>query len=120
MENFEQFWEKFKSEFNNGRRCNVNDFIEGLTVDHDEYFYGTDFFVGDCTDERPTWNGVAIEFVEQDGGGEGGAEDCYTVLKVLDGYIKIEYSYHSYSGFNFDYATVKPVKPVERMVTFYE
>ncbi len=61
-----------------------------------------------------------VTFIEQEGGGEGGAEYCYAVIKVDDVFYKVEYSYASYDGYNWDYATASEVKPVERMVVFYE
>lgn len=61
-----------------------------------------------------------VEFIEQEGGGEGGGEYCYTVFKIKDTLYKVEYSYYSHEGFNFDYMDFKEVKPVQRMVTFYE
>ena len=65
-------------------------------------------------------NGVSLKHLEQDGGGEGGSEDCYTVVQFGDKYYKIAYSYYSHDGFDYSYADVYEVTPVERLVTFYE
>lgn len=59
-------------------------------------------------------------FIDQDGGGEGGSEDCETVFKRGNKHYKVLFSYSSWEGYNFDFATAKLVEPVERMVTFYE
>lgn len=69
-------------------------------------------------------NGVT-EVVHQQGGGEGGGEDCEVVHKILvgelkDQFVRIDYNYYSHHGVEFDYAQVRMAKPVERMVTFYE
>ena len=63
---------------------------------------------------------IAVEFIEQDGGGEGGGEHCETVVKIGATYYKIVYSYYSYDGYNYEGADVYEVVPVERLVTFYE
>lgn len=63
---------------------------------------------------------IPVEFIEQDGGGEGGGEHCETVVKIGTTYYKIVYSYYSYDGYNYDGADVYEVVPVERLVTFYE
>lgn len=62
------------------------------------------------------------EHIEQDGGGEGGAEDCYGVFKLNGVYYSVSYSYYSYNGYDYDYitSTVTIVHPVQRLVTFYE
>lgn len=44
---------------------------------------------------------IDITLIEQDGGGEGGSEYCYSVLKIGDKFFKIDYSYQSHSGFSF-------------------
>jgi hypothetical protein len=61
-----------------------------------------------------------VEFIEQDGGGEGGGEDCYSVIKVDGQFYKFEYSYASYEGYTFDHLEPQLVSPVQRLVTFYE
>lgn len=93
------------------------DRIEQLFIDafgEDEEFYFPEILHGEFE------NFAAVEFIKQDGGGEGGTEDCYTVLLVEGKYYKVFYSYASYDGFYYDYASVREVKPVDRMVTFYE
>lgn len=88
---------------------------EGKEVD--DYNYQFDEFVmhGDYGVE-----GVGIEHIEQDGGGEGGGEDCYSVIKVDDVFYKFEYDYRSYEGYTFDDPEPQVVSPVQRLVTFYE
>ena len=61
-----------------------------------------------------------FEFVEQEGGGEGGAEYCYTVFKWKGDFYKIIYSYSSYGGYDYDYSQIYRVTPKEKTVTVYE
>lgn len=61
-----------------------------------------------------------IEFLEQDGGGEGGKESCYTVFK-LDGVCYMAtYSYYSHHGFDYLSRDFTIVEPVEKTITVYE
>lgn len=60
------------------------------------------------------------EHIEQDGGGEGGAEYCKTIFKWKDEFYKVTYSYASYQGFDFDYASWYKVSPKEKTITVYE
>lgn len=73
---------------------------------------------------RNLFTGVTYSCVDSHGGNEGEGEYCHRVFKFsLDSTDQVEYvkfygSYYSYdgiyySGYNF-------VKPVDRMVTFYE
>lgn len=61
-----------------------------------------------------------VEFIEQEGGGEGGAEDCYTVIKLDGVFYKILYYYYSHHGFDTEYAEVMVVTPKEKLITVYE
>jgi hypothetical protein len=63
-----------------------------------------------------------VEFIESHGGGEGGGEYCYGIIKIDGLYFKAEWSYYSYSGCEYDYIkdTVKQVFPVQKMVTLYK
>lgn len=58
----------------------------------------------------------------QDGGGEGGAEDCYGVFQIGDKIFKAEYFYQSYNGHQIDNIqnTVREVAPKERTIIVYE
>lgn len=69
----------------------------------------------DYFDENPR-----VEVMQQEGGGEGGAENCFTVLHVDDDYYKVFYNYYSHEGFCFDYAEVHLVSPKEKTITVYE
>lgn len=62
------------------------------------------------------------ELLETDGGGEGGTEYCYGVIKLGDEHYKAEWAYYSYSGCEYDNIenTVKLVTPKEKTVTVYE
>ena len=61
-----------------------------------------------------------LEFVDEDGGGEGGAEDCYTVFKWKGDFYKITYNYYSYHGYEFDCSEIYRVTPKEKTITVYE
>jgi len=61
-----------------------------------------------------------FENIEQEGGGEGGGEYCFFVFKWKDVYYKLEYSYRSYDGYDFDDAEMYIVTPTEKTVTVYE
>lgn len=66
--------------------------------------------------------GDVIEVLKYEGGGEGGAQNCYTILKIGEQFFKVEYQYFSYNGFDLDadYADLYEVFPVEKLVTVYE
>lgn len=94
------------------------------------------FFQGeanDIYDECRYWDGVeefneilqshGINFEQKEHfGGEGQGDDYYSVYRFFTNtdecYIKFSGWYQSYSG--SDYSEFFVVKPVERMVTFYE
>lgn len=94
------------------------------------------FFEGEASDvydDGRYWDGVAEfnEILQSHGinferkeqfGGEGEGEDYYSVYSFFTNtdecYIKFSGWYQSYSG--SDYSEFFVVKPVERMVTFYE
>lgn len=75
-----------------------------------------DYLYKETEDSDP----IPIKHIEQEGGGEGGGEYCYAVIQVGEKFYKIEYSYYSYSGYDYDYADVLEAVPTQRMVTFYE
>lgn len=51
-------------------------------------------------DERVDEN-TDINVIEQEGGGEGGAESCHSIIEYLGVFYKMDYSYYSYDGFRF-------------------
>lgn len=61
-----------------------------------------------------------VEHIGQEGGGEGGSEYCYAVIKVGDKFYKIEYSYYSHQGYDTDDAELVEVFPKQKTVTVYE
>ena len=63
---------------------------------------------------------LEVKHVEQEGGGEGGGEYCYTVFKVGDKFYKVEYNYYSHQGFDTDCAALYEVTPREQTITVYE
>ena len=62
------------------------------------------------------------EHISQDGGGEGGSEECHGVFTVYGKIYKAEYSYYSHSGHDTDeiLSTLREVKPVQKTITVYE
>lgn len=77
-------------------------------------------------EERTKFEEVSLEYdythIEQDGGGEGGSEYCYGVIKIKDKFYKAEWSYYSYNGYDHDGITdtIREVKPVTKTITVYE
>ena len=63
---------------------------------------------------------IGYEFLEQDGGGEGGSEYCYLIFKWKEQCYRLSYSYYSHHGYDFDYARLEQVTPVQKMMTVYE
>ena len=63
---------------------------------------------------------AGIVQVSQEGGGEGGAEDCVSVLLIAGQHYAVHYSYYSHYGFDFDYVDVRMVSPKQKTITVYE
>lgn len=62
-----------------------------------------------------------IEVVQQEGGGEGGTEWAYSIIRVDDKYYRAEYSYYSYDGYDFyNFWTWEEVEPTQVTITKYE
>lgn len=61
-----------------------------------------------------------LVFLDQDGGGEGGSEHCELVFKWKGRVYKLTYSYYSHRGYDFDYARMYEVAPVQKTITVYE
>lgn len=65
---------------------------------------------------------TGYEHLDQDGGGEGGAEYCYGVFKLQGKIYRAEYAYYSHQGHEYDCIaeTLREVKPVQKTITVYE
>ena len=61
-----------------------------------------------------------FEFIDQDGGGEGGSEYCEMVFKWNGQLYKITYNYYSHQGYEWDYGSIYTVEAKEKTVTVYE
>lgn len=63
-----------------------------------------------------------FEIVEDEGEYEGAGEECHRVwyFKDHDVYIRLDGWYASYDGTHWEDEDFKIVKPVDRMVRFYE
>ena len=91
----------------------IRNFVELLRYERDDE---DDVYVSDFLYQEGdyTLNGKKIEFVSSKGGGEGGGEYCNSVFKIEGDeqvYI-VEFSYYSYSGIEYDGATVQKAKGV--------
>lgn len=67
-----------------------------------------------------TFRDLPVECIEQKGGGEGGSEYCYSILKIGESLYMIEYSYYSHHGYDYDDSNLYLVEPKQKMVTVYE
>lgn len=96
--------------------CEGTGFWVYIPQDHEED-YSKREGVCDSLEEK-----YGYKHVVQEGGGEGGAEDCYGVFKLGGKTYKAEYSYYSYHGGAYDniLKTLREVKPVEKTVIVYE
>lgn len=65
---------------------------------------------------------IGYNHLEQDGGGEGGAEYCHGVFELKGKVYKAEYSYYSFNGYEYGGIcdTLKEAKPVQKTITVYE
>ncbi len=54
-----------------------------------------DFLLEGWGDDFP-----GVKLVDQDGGGEGGSEYCYSIFEKDGRFFKTEYSYYSYHGYD--------------------
>jgi hypothetical protein len=82
--------------------------------------HNSDFDIDDFLDGWRIVDGV--EFIDREDGGEGGAENCFSIFKFNGRYFMISYFYYSSMGYYThsweDKVTV--VEPKERMITVYE
>lgn len=106
------------------RIADLNSYIQHLQLENgeviDEYYLCDGSWEDELSFVDEDGSKLPVEFIEQDGGGEGGTEYCETILKVGDNFVKITYRYYSHHGYEFDGATVYSVTPIEKMVTIYE
>lgn len=113
----------------------IVDILEEFSEANKQFF---NYEVGPSTDEDYRWfdgeelealsnlrtNGLSWVKVKSNGGGEGDGEECWTVYKFKHGqfeeevFIKFDGWYQSYNG--SEYQEFFAVKPVDRVVTFYE
>lgn len=100
--------------------------FEDFGYEHFEFFtegYSLDIDYSGLNEAQIEWlRNHNYEFVEQDGGGEGGTEHCYCIIKLDGRYFKFEYSYQSYSGYYYDdfVYSMREVKPRKVEVTVYD
>lgn len=90
-------------------------------TDPDEFVYN--LCEGDVYGEtKDKLSAYDYKHIEQDGGGEGGSEDCYGIFEFDGRIYRAHYSYYSYHGHEYGgiLNTLREVKPVEKTVTVYE
>lgn len=62
-----------------------------------------------------------LKHLHQEGGGEGGAENCFAIFELNGVCYKFCYSYYSYSGYYWDFDNgYQIVQPKQVMTTIYE
>lgn len=91
-----------------------NEVVDGSFLD----MIALDEFWGDNAKKWAKDN--KYELIEQEGGGEGGSEWCYSVLKFGDNIYRIDFGYRSHHGYEFRGAKIREVKPVKKTITVYE
>ncbi len=86
--------------------------------DVDEYSFadGLGFY---SNDEKKWEKDHGYQHFDQEGGGEGGAEYCFTIFEFDGKILKLEYSYYSHHGYDFGCAEIKEVTASEKTVTVY-
>lgn len=89
------------------------------TVNEQELYEKDEYLVALCVSDE---NHTDIEVIKQEGGGEGGTEYCYAILKHDDNFFKVSYSYYSHQGYSESGAfnSITEVKAKEKMITVYE
>ena len=96
-----------------------------ITLNGSGKLIGTTLYTGAITEMLlEYWNEDNYLVIEQDGGGEGGSEDCYTIIKFEETYYRFDYKYYSHDGFQLEYSdlsyiNVREVMPKQVMVTEY-
>lgn len=102
-----------------GKKVDIDSFKEmvgEIVCREGKFEYG--FYFDDILLEGVKDQGIVL--VEQDGGGEGGSENCYSILKIDGVFYKVNYSYYSHHGFDTEFACVSIVEPKKKLVTVYE
>jgi len=94
--------------------------FDALDLDYTEESLLVELVDGGCYQEDIN-EILEYKHIEQEGGGEGGAEDCHTVFKVKGKFFRVDYSYYSHYGSNYDNIvnSLTEVFPKEVTVTVY-
>jgi len=73
-------------------------------------------------DDEKKLTEAGFKYIKQEGGGEGGSEYCYSIFEWKGQAYKMEYSYYSHYGYDFDNAesSISEVTPIEKTVTVYQ
>ena len=97
---FKEFCDELRSE----------EYQDGL--EHSEVAYGS-------IPEGTTYKDEPVTVIEMVGG-EGEGEHAHLILSVGDKFYKMDFSYYSYNGFEYDGCELRLVKPVSKQITVYE
>jgi len=73
-----------------------------------------EFILGGDSNIKESLKTVDLELITSEGGGEGGTEDCFTIIKYKDEFYKLTYWYRSHHGYDGleddDFVKVTPKK----------
>lgn len=110
------------------RNKGLVEYFEGIekSIGYDEglenflFTLAADYFYGETTEILKQTYGY--KHLQQEGGGEGGAEDCFGVFELEGKAYRVYYSYYSYHGHDLTgiVDSLKEVAPVQKTVTVYE
>ena len=116
-------------------KCIINDMIQDILNDAcgqiSRYYKSTDFLdwaqnfetlseFGNIIFDLLENNNISFTHTKQiyiEGGGEGGNEDVEMVIAYKDKFLKMEFGYMSYNGYDFNNLRLTWVVPTEVMVT---
>lgn len=105
-------------------RCCTEGEVGDIIADFDRDEFIREVIVDgyDPTEGRIWSSTVGFKHLQQEGGGEGGAEDCHIIFEVAGKTYSMQYSYYSYDGYDFYGAeeSICEVEPVQKTVTVYE
>ena len=99
----------------------VDEILEIIQLEELGDYYDENFVLSEVLTEN--YQEVpGFKHITQDGGGEGGTEYCYSIFSWKDVTYKMEYSYYSYHGCDFDGAidTIREVRPAEETITVWK
>jgi len=98
-----------------------NRILENLFIEFSDYKWLLDSADKNLKKFGKLLKELKFKLLDQDGGGEKGAEYCESVIELEGQLYKLSYSYYSHMGFSiYDYWDWKPVVAKQKTVTYYE